>query len=88
MSSNAAPKGQSRVTSYELVEVRTVLSRAKTALRTINNLSAWYANGQCCLPDNSVPHTEHELSMMRSALMTSIDVLGKVETAYGYRSAE
>lgn len=86
MSSNAAPKGQSRVTSYELVEVRTVLSRAKTALKVFDAPHHFCVSR--CADVHDRPHTLHELSMMRSALMTSIDVLGKVETAYGYRSAE
>lgn len=88
MSSNAAPKGQSRVTSYELVEVRTVLSRAKTALKTIDHVAWWRAGDYYYTLPNQVEHTEHELSMMRSALMTSISVLGEVEKAYGYRPAE
>ena len=59
-----------RRTSPELVEVRTVLSRAKSAIARIDYVST--------------PHTEHEASMMRSALLTTIDVLEKVEKAYGH----
>lgn len=86
MPGSTAPKGKSRrITSNELVEVRTVLSRAKTALATIDSV---HRNDCAYHRYFGVIHTEHELSMMRSALMTSIDVLGKVEAEYGYRSAE
>ena len=30
------------------------------------------------------PHTPHELAMMRSALMTAVDVLAQVESEFGY----
>lgn len=63
-----------RITSPELVEIRTVLSRAKTALRYVGN--------------SSNTHTDHELSLMRSALITSIGVLEKAELMAGYREVE
>jgi hypothetical protein len=74
----ASPK---RITSRELVEIRTVKTRAKTALITLNIVQDQDRYG-------GLRHTPHEISMMRSALITAIDVLEKVEQATGYREAE
>lgn len=74
-----------RVTSNELVEVRTVLSRARTALAQLNRSKP---NDYVAWSKNYARHTEHELSMMRSALTRTIEDLTNVELAYGYRSAE
>jgi hypothetical protein len=75
-----------RITSFELTEIRTVLSRAKTALVTVDGYVNMRETGSDWHRDYfATPHTDHEISLMRSALMTSIDVLEKVEQSAGYK---
>jgi hypothetical protein len=74
-----------RITSRELTEVRTVLSRARTALTAIDSDARNRRDGNDFQREYfATPHGSHELSMMRSALTTSIGVLADVEERYGY----
>jgi hypothetical protein len=75
-------KSKARVTSAELTEVRTVLSRARSALKRIDYVAKARAEGWHYY---GFPHPAEEVSMMRSALITSIDVLEKIEATAGYR---
>jgi hypothetical protein len=64
---------RTRKTSDALTELRTVISRAETARKTIGKY-----------PPRGGKHTPHELLLMVTALENAHDILYRVEQITGY----
>jgi hypothetical protein len=73
-----------RITSHQLVEIRTVLSRARTALERIDWITKTIAEGDSFYLREG-KHSEEEISLMRSALKAAVDALELAELTTGYR---
>jgi hypothetical protein len=80
----AKPK---KIVTHELIEIRTVLSRALTALDKINGWESLSSFDRFAY-DHQIEHTPHELSMMRSALIRTIEDLTEIEAKYGWERGE
>ncbi|TVZ01242.1 hypothetical protein EAS64_33730 [Trebonia kvetii] len=71
--------GLKRVTSTQLIEIRTVLSRAQTAFET------YFPSSDI---DWRVKHSPSEMRKMRTALADAIRILSDVELACGYKEVD